>query len=149
MFPEIRDKLVREFWDIVYDKLKEFNVEEDWIIEYDYKDVEFVISKDNNWLVYVSIGWLKENCYYGIYFDGDSSVNRDKGLTMFNSLRSEKKLRKEKHSFGWDYFGEDFRNKNSLRKILPLNRHLLAEDYASKIFDFIEAAKEELIKINK
>lgn len=158
---EIRDKmadiieprLLNEFWAEVKKGIEGKSDSKEWKVEISEdiyeSDSELTVSH-SAWksLFFISYVELEAEIYLCVYRDLESKKVTD---GLFRQMR-EKLLKTDKDNrmkgpenevecVVWFYTGEDFRQTQTLSKILPSNRKTLVDKYTSEFLGLLEKAK--------
>ncbi|OFY91653.1 MAG: hypothetical protein A3K10_10950 [Bacteroidetes bacterium RIFCSPLOWO2_12_FULL_31_6] len=150
LMPEVKERLINEFWDLVVKKLTQLDIKNEWDINYEENLFIDIYLKNKNWDCYFSLFDLKKNLFYGVYID--EGLDKSKGYKLLANTDFTLNMKKGSENSNWLYWklqGENFNSSNTLKNIIPSKREDLVNIIATEYFDFINEGKELLIKLNK
>jgi len=156
LFPQIEERLIDGFWNLVKQKLTEETRDSEWVVISDDDYTErysklgiYLFSKDLR-VIYEA---LHGQPYYGIWIDAKSSNLDRKRVYEYvgNELNIPKDMKGPDHGY-WLAQGDvqdDFRSLQTLRRMLPKKGHKMAEEYASELYALAKKWKDNIEVILK
>jgi len=154
LFPEIKNQLIKEFWDIVYKKVKEKLEDTDAKIEISENVFEtwssLFLYYNGNKNIRIGFEQLHVKTYYGVWINAvNENLDRERIDEYVRSIESVKLLKKTNYWLGWEYINADFNNIGTLKKVLPYIREEYANEIASLLIEFSKRIKQDIIEMNK
>ena len=165
IFADLREKLIKQFWEIIKEKLNE-KIKNKWKIKiegdiHEKEPSDYFLAIELNQYVFVGFDSLSEKLRYGlwIYPHGypptgdkkDDVLDREKIKTHVSKIEELWNDMNE-NDFFYSYSKEtdyDFENDHTLKKILPENRDGLAEKFCDIILEFAEKLEKDALEISK
>ena len=154
--PIIIDRLKKEFWELVSQKLKE-KCKKDWIF---YPEEENEIGlylkewKDgigNGWKYRIGYSDIYNNLWYGLFIDENCKKRKFdlNKVEQFGNIQPRLKDMEGIENFWKKDTTYNFNDIHTLKRILPHNKEEFATQLAETLFDFAHAIKEDIPKMNK
>ena len=152
MFPNVKNTLISQFWPIVKSTLQELISEPDWKIDL-AEDISIRYSKLSvsiNDSFYVVFEGLDKQPFFGLLIDFDNNtLDRPRINEHAKNFQAIQGMKKSDWYLGYTLTGENFDNIETLKRILPENREVLAKEFATLLFELAYAIKEDAFKMDK
>ena len=148
----LKKNLIIEFWSGVKGFLQELTKGNGWEIYLDEKIFEryskiYVTLNDSFSVVFEG---LISQPFYGLVIDfNNKNLDRERINEHAKSIEAIKGMKKSEWYLGYTLTNENFDNIETLKRILPENRDVLAQDFATLLFDFANEVKEDASKMVK
>ena len=150
-FPDVKNRLITEFWDLVVDKLTIFINKSNWKItkeENEYLDLYF----DD--LIYPAFIGLNNKLEVGLYVDIENeryaNIDREKIEFHFKNLDLYIGMKTNNNWLGYKFAGYDFNNIETLKRLTDnQSKEDFAEELAKMLFDFAIEMKPHIDKMLK
>ena len=153
LFPQVKARLIVEFWDLVQKHLKRNTDDSDWVVKADddytstYSKMGVHLEQDPAANIRVIYEKLHGDTYYGVWINcKNESLNiRDwhnyveKEIEKLDSMSSA-----NEYWLGRSSLDDDFNNIQTLKNILPGKRTKLAKVYAKELLDFADLVKDDI-----
>lgn len=156
LFPQVRNKLVEEFWKKVTERIAnelDKNSKDKWVVELSEDVFEtysslFLYFSDS---IGVAFEKLHGQPYYGVWIDSDNKkLDREKINKYASGLELLEGMNKNSdYWLGWSLCGANFNTIETLKRILPENSDEYAEELAKLLFDLAVSMKSHIIKMEK
>jgi len=152
-FPEVKKKLITDFWNLVSKSLKIKTNDTNWEVEiYDnifdrYSKMGLHLDNQYNKDLRVIFERLHGNVYYGLWINKKSTdLNVPKINDYANTIEGLKEIESPNNAYwlGSAYLDQDFQNLHTLESILPDKREILVDEYSNLLFEFAEDFEEEI-----
>lgn len=157
LFPEVRDKLIEDFWKSVKHRLQKLVNDTIW-------EVKFWESNFSAWWklgLFLNSGTedirviyekLQEKPYYGLWLDMETDeLDRSKIIDYMSSVEilQHRGGYDGKYWFGREEIGDDFQSYRTLKKILPKNREVTVNEYSQLLYEFAVELSDEVQKMSE
>ena len=155
LFPQVKNKLIEEFWKKVNSNLIKMTDSLDWKIDLDeeiFSTYSSLYVGRDKWKesFYTCYEKLHEGVYYGLWFDcDDSTLDANKIRKYSERIECLQETKKSKHWLGYRLIGENFNSIKTLKKILPDSREDFSNELADFLYRFTEEIKPDIEKMNK
>ena len=154
-YPEIKNKLLVEFWNLVKINLECVSKDAAWNVELS-EDVFYKYSRIDLWtneLIYPRYHALSGKLAIGLLIDieHDNFSNLDRGKidNYSKSLETLTDIKRYPWWLGWAQTNHDFDNIETLKRILPELRDDFANELADELYNFGEELKDDIKKMLK
>lgn len=158
LFPDVRDKLIEEFWRSVEDRLQELTEHTIWGVKFwegsfsSYWKFGLYVKNSDTEDIRIIYEKLHEQPYYGLWLNMKSEELDRKRIINF--VRNIEDLQQRGGYDGKYWIGkvetdDNFHNIRSLKKILPNSRKEVVKEYSQLLYDFAEELSEEVLKMSE
>jgi hypothetical protein len=154
IIPDIKERLIKEFWKLVNEKLQDTIKNTQWQTELyieETKDPYLDLFFDERFKVGYEGFYGRPDIYIYIEFGKNNDLDKKQIKYYVRDLAHFKDFNTEDETTQiisyYQYLYEDFRQMQTLKHILPQNRDKYALDLAKELFNFGENLKPEINKM--
>lgn len=156
LFPDVRNRLIEQLWLKVKENLVQLTKETAWDVDISdniFETYSYLGLFQQNKSLWVLIEQIHKTPYYGLWLEDNNLLDRDQ-LNKY----VEENIKNENHLYtiktkgdwiGWNNMDINYESLETLRKLLPENYEIFAEEIATMIFEFAEELKEDITKMEK
>ncbi len=155
-FPQIKDKLIVEFWMRVGEEIKPLIDNAKWEFELDESNILHKYSGlyiNITDIMGVGFGQLAGGTDYGIWIDdNDETLNRERILEYVRTLQGLEEWNQSDIWPAYKLLNHDFSEIRTLVEIIPENRdgeNGTVKEFAKTLFDFAKQYEKEIRKMSK
>ena len=146
LMSEVKETMINEFWDLVKEKLLQFNVNNEWDIT--KKNTKYIdgVLRDESCDYCFSLYDISKEVYFGIREYNVKS--KEKAYDLLDDTDYVKDMKKGSAAgdwYYWKYLNYNFSERNTLKNIIPSKRDDFANEIAKQYWDDINEGKELLI----
>jgi hypothetical protein len=153
-YPEVKKKLIEQFWMHVKENLESLYENQDFKIELSenifdtYSSLSIYKSSIPNFAIVFEV--LHGETYYGLWINPeDKTLDRIMIDTYCEKIEALRSMKKNQWWLGYKSIGANFNSIETLKKILPENRMVYAEELAKMMFDLFVALQNDIKLMSK
>lgn len=161
-FPEIRRRLIEEFWDEVMERIKELDIDNQWdliVLHPKWQRWWGIHIQKKSWLRegesytdFLAIRWedLEYQPFLGLWINPEAKIlDYERAYSYASKIECGPGFRSSKNPYWafWQYAEIDFRRNADLNLILPDKRATLTEDFAQRLWRLAESLEDDLEKM--
>jgi hypothetical protein len=153
LFPEVKNKIIEQFWLAVKDSLEALNKDSGWKIDISENIFEtyssLYIEFDENF--YVLFEKLHGQTYYGLWINHENKKLDRQQINQFaEKIPALNNMMKKSHYFlGMNETGANFDDIETLKKILPDNKDDYVHELAKLLFDLAIEVQNDILVMSK
>lgn len=146
MLPDVKNRLLDEFWELVIDTLRELDAEKKW--EFALDDIWIDIYSNAGGSFYFAFYDINNRPWIGIWLEEEGDKLRGQRILEEMDLMKNLKPAKREEAVAYINHHEKIQSDSFIKSIIPSKRTNTAKEISNWIWDFILEHEEAIIKMN-